>query len=327
MTSPDFLVFGLGPAGCAAAIFAAQAGASVMLAGFPVEGLKFGEHLPSEANPLLDELGVQPSAVSCAGVVNWWNGVESSQDALFHPLGEGRFVGRPAFEERLLAQARDLGVAVWEGFRLARREGSMVTLQGPETVALRPGTILDATGRPAAIARQLGAVRKRWDRLTALGLRVPSNHPDQRLLVEPTPEGWWYTCPLPGDERSFVFLTDADLPQFEKARTPHGWRELMGPRMSSIFGDSQTWAPAVATADSANLNPSKGEGWIAIGDAAISFDPLASRGLHHALASAREAVLGIDSRTGGFEKYLTQKRRYYGLERRFEGEVFWERRR
>ena len=101
----------------------------------------------------------------------------------------------------------------------------------------------------------------------------------------------------------------------------------MGPRMSSIFGDSQTWAPAVATADSANLNPSKGEGWIAIGDAAISFDPLASRGLHHALASAREAVLGIDSRTGGFEKYLTQKRRYYGLERRFEGEVFWERRR
>ena len=327
MTSPDFLIFGLGPAGCAAAIFAAKAGASVALAGRPNTGLKFGEHLPSEANPLLDELGVRPAAVNCAGVVNWWNGVESSQDGLFHPLGEGRFVGRPAFEKTLLAHARDLGVQVWEGFRLERKEGSTTTLQGSRTVAMRPQTIIDATGRAAAVARQFGARRKRWDRLSAIGLRTASDHPDQWLLVEPVAEGWWYTCPLPGGQRSFVFLTDADLPQFELARTTQGWMELMGPRISRLFDNGAADLLSVAPADSAWTTPSKGEGWVAIGDAAISFDPLASRGLHHALAGAREAVFGLDSGAGRFEKYLKQKSRYYGLERRFQGEEFWERRR
>ena len=106
MTSPDFLVLGLGPAGCAAAVFAAQAGASVVLAGLAPKGLRFGEYLPPEANPLLRELQVTPSALSCSGVRSWWNGAESVQESLFHPLGEARFVNRPDFEVALLHLAR-----------------------------------------------------------------------------------------------------------------------------------------------------------------------------------------------------------------------------
>ncbi|MCA9778358.1 MAG: hypothetical protein KC800_16640, partial [Candidatus Eremiobacteraeota bacterium] len=234
MTSPDFLVLGLGPAGCAAAVFAAQAGASVVLAGLAPKGLRFGEYLPPEANPLLRELQVTPSALSCSGVRSWWNGAESVQESLFHPLGEARFVNRPDFEVALLHKARELGVRILEGAHLQERSGKRVALSGGE--AFTPRTLIDATGRPAAVARQFGVGRQRVDRLTAVGARIASSHPDRSLLIEAVGAGWWYTCPLPGGKRSVVFLTDSDLPQFDKARTAGGWREFMGPRIEEIVG-------------------------------------------------------------------------------------------
>lgn len=94
-----------------------------------------------------------------------------------------------------------------------------------------------------------------------------------------------------------------------------------------MFDNGAAGSLSVAPADSGWTTPSAGEGWVAIGDAAMSFDPLASRGLHHALVGAREAVFGLDSGAGSFEKYLQEKSRYYGSERRFQGEEFWQRRR
>jgi hypothetical protein len=50
-------------------------------------------------------------------------------------------------------------------------------------------------------------------------------------------------------------------------------------------------APVVRPADSTILERCFGPGWIAIGDAAVSYDPLASRGLVGALSSGLEPPL------------------------------------
>ena len=124
-----------------------------------------------------------------------------------------------------------------------------------------------------------------------------------------------------------MFLTDSDLPQFKQAREPEGWLGLMGPRIQEVVGvPSLPQTLVIAPADSAYLAPSSGHGWAAVGDAAMSFDPLASRGLHHAMASAWRAVRGENSQSNSFDKYLEQKRQCYLLEHRFVGEEFWARR-
>jgi hypothetical protein len=84
-----------------------------------------------------------------------------------------------------------------------------------------------------------------------------------------------------------------------------------------------------------------GPGWIAAGDAACSFDPLASMGIGHAIASGIHAArVAHDSLTAdgallaqyarGVDRngsqYLDTRERYYSLEPRFAGRPFWARR-
>jgi 2-polyprenyl-6-methoxyphenol hydroxylase-like FAD-dependent oxidoreductase len=85
-----------------------------------------------------------------------------------------------------------------------------------------------------------------------------------------------------------------------------------------------------------------GEGWLAIGDAALAFDPLSSQGLLFALHSALAAAnVLIDSASVGkftsatyskwvqtvFEDYIRHYEGYYKLENRWPDSPFWRRRR
>jgi flavin-dependent dehydrogenase len=90
--------------------------------------------------------------------------------------------------------------------------------------------------------------------------------------------------------------------------------------------------------------------WIAIGDSAVSFDPLSSQGMLTALYSAKfgaEALFfqylnGKKAQNkevtvqpleifqhyieNTFRKYITEKRFFYNKEQRWNNEVFWKRR-
>ena len=78
-----------------------------------------------------------------------------------------------------------------------------------------------------------------------------------------------------------------------------------------------------------------GSGWSAVGDAAISFDPLSGYGLTNALSSAialADAVAG-DSMAAysaalerRFSAYLEQRAEFYALEPRWRERPFWARR-
>jgi hypothetical protein len=59
----------------------------------------------------------------------------------------------------------------------------------------------------------------------------------------------------------------------------------IGPMLRET-GFSPETALSVTAANSARLAETAGDGWIAIGDAALSFDPIASRGLFNALYTA-----------------------------------------
>src|SRR5207244_3275274 len=84
-----------------------------------------------------------------------------------------------------------------------------------------------------------------------------------------------------------------------------------------------------------------GEGWLAVGDAACSFDPLSSLGLCNALESGRLAALAIDRAMRGdssalssygatlkirFDEFERLRLAYYAVERRWPASQFWARR-
>src|SRR5436190_24249591 len=84
-----------------------------------------------------------------------------------------------------------------------------------------------------------------------------------------------------------------------------------------------------------------GEGWVAVGDAAQSYDPLSSQGLRYALESGIRAAFAVDAALDGDHRHLERyqmllelqrtryerlHRQFYGLVRRWPASPFWRRR-
>jgi flavin-dependent dehydrogenase len=98
----------------------------------------------------------------------------------------------------------------------------------------------------------------------------------------------------------------------------------------------------IADASVAHLDRPAGAGWIATGDAAVSFDPLSSQGIVTALLMGREAGFALAAMLGEgdpellvrygaeyarlLEDHLRLRAAYYGQERRWPDAPFWARR-
>lgn len=305
-------IVGSGPAGCAAAIALRRAGADVVLVGDGRDGV--GEQLHPAARPLLARLGLErlTGQLDCVGVRAAWHSSElRDQHFLSHPLGNGWLLDRGRFGETLRRAAVEAGAVLREPVRLLGLRRADANDRSRLTAAPlgRPGGgwhlrlsdgeeecdwLVDATGRSGAAARLLGVKRRRFDRQAALvGWLATdrSDDADATLTVETTASGWWYGCRLPGRRRVAGWVTSS-------RPDPWAWEtELRASRHLGrlVEGYRRESALVVRAADSSLLERCFGERWIAIGDAAASYDPLASRGLVGALESGLEAASLVGS--------------------------------
>jgi hypothetical protein len=165
-------------------------------------------------------------------------------------------------------------------------------------------------------------------------------------VVEAVEAGWWYTAPVPDNGRVLAFLTDADLPE---ARIAHAAGHLIertaaAREIHSILAEGEfvPLACGFTAAHSAVLEPCGGPRWLAAGDAGMSFDPLSSQGLFHALFSGLAAAEAVHSYLAGDDKILHRYRQLmrsiehayrlgldfcYASETRWPSAPFWRRRR
>jgi flavin-dependent dehydrogenase len=91
--------------------------------------------------------------------------------------------------------------------------------------------------------------------------------------------------------------------------------------------------PLVVAAGTAHLEPPCGDGWLAAGDAAASFDPLSSQGILTAVLMGSEAARCVDDPSAFAARYRaivthheTEQRAIYQREERWPTAPFWTRR-
>lgn len=177
---------GPGPAGCAASITLARAGARViMFDRLTKHDARRGETLAPEACMPLHQLGVwerfcAEAHLSSPGLVSvWGDPVPHHNDFAFNPYGGGWQLDRARFDRGLADAAADAGVVIRLGARVIPRrkarggwrfDGSTRA----ETFSVRSNFAVDATGRAARLVRSLGHRRRIHDRLVGIVATIES---------------------------------------------------------------------------------------------------------------------------------------------------------
>lgn len=343
----DVIVIGGGPAGSAAALVLARKGLRVALLDHRVAAFKPGEGVAPGVKVLLRELELYDRFAADGHLPSYGNlsawGCEelTATDFLRNPHGLGFHVDRPRFDAALRDAAAEAGVAVPDDARVASSGAGAVSLADGTSMEAR--FFIDATGRSSWLARRSGATRIDDDALVAcIALFDDAAGDESATLIESVHDGWWYTAPLPNQQRVAVFHTDAplagqcDLAHFlhRMDQTRHVRERLDGARPAGGF-------PLFHRAGSARLDRVYGERWAAAGDAALSFDPLSSQGILTALyagmrlGEATAAHLAGDRGalheyarvlSGIYLAYVRQRHLFYSAERRWPESPFWRRR-
>ena len=155
--------------------------------------------------------------------------------------------------------------------------------------------------------RQLGAKRVRLDSQVALtGMfdlgRDGGAVSDNRLYVESISTGWWYSSPVNQRTMMAVFLSDADFLPRDQSSLKKAWEHAL--QASTLtqerLGRFKTRLNIQATpADTSRLDRAQEEGWLAIGDAAFTIDPLSGLGVFQALEAAPVVAREISNRING----------------------------
>lgn len=360
----DVAIVGAGPAGAALALRLAGQGRRVaLLERSRFDSPRVGETLSPPVQGELRTLGVWESCLALDPLPSWgtrsaWGAdALQSQSHLLSPWGCGWHVDRAALDRRLAQAAAAAGANLAEGVaaREFRHDGRDWQLRaGP--AALRARVLVDASGRSAHVARQLGASRLLLDPLVGIAATWADVEEAQQhhLLVEAVPEGWWYSAPLPqrGGVRSMVtmLMTDADDCARRQLQRAGPWQAALARAHATrrrLAGARAVAAPRVHVAQSQRLRRAAAAGsgpWLAVGDAALSVDPLSGSGVLRALrqaAQAAQAIAEILDRprsaaevTAAYEsaldeecsRYLVERAQQYEMEGRFET-PFWRRRR
>jgi flavin-dependent dehydrogenase len=364
----DVAVLGGGPAGAAAAIALARAGRSVaILERSRYEAPRIGETLAPSARPLLADLGAWEAFLAAGhlpapGVASAWGGEALFETHfIFNAYGRGWHLDRRRFDAMLAQAARQAGAHLCCGVRVGsclpvpdgwRIELDAAAGSGCRRRRLHAKLAIDATGRAATLARRQGAKRINVDRLVGLAGLLTCPAADAGgdceehgwTLVEARADGWWYSARLPQRRWIAVYMTDADLLPRDRGSRRAFWQARLQQtthtraRLRAFQLDA---SPSVVAAGTSRLDRASGDGWVAVGDAAMARDPLSAQGLVHALASGVRAGDALVRHLGGdhaaiaeyaaqaddrFREYSALRGVYYGREQRWPHSAFWRRR-
>lgn len=318
------VVVGGGPAGSAFAITAARCGHDVVLYD---DGRRLrswpGESLPAGGGELAASVfgaAILDGHLRAYGTAAAWGSSELvTHDYMGHWAGNGWILDRARFDELARDLAAESGVTV-----VSERVTSM-----PEGA----DWVVDASGRAGALLSRLGISRiARDDQVAVIGV-VADGGGEHVTTVETVREGWWYTTPLPDGRRVVALVTDSDLVGADRLAT---WMASLAETtyIRPLAGDVSTVDVGAYPSGTAYRERMVGDGWLAVGDAAVCFDPLSSQGLITGIVMAARAATMLGGDLDAWEadyrvvtdEHLAVRDEYLRAETRWPDSPFWARR-
>lgn len=351
----DIAVVGAGPAGSVASLVLSRAGLRVMQFGAANASVdRRGETVASGVGACLFRLGLpvgtHPEAWSrVTGFLSrWGSSRETYKPAFVTPDAPTFCIDRAAFDAGLIDAAAGAGTSVSDD-----RVISLHAVTGGWLLKLASGRVtkarlvIDASGRGARFARSVRANIRVFDRLVAVSfvLKPDEKDIDRCVVVEAGPDGWLYSALEPSGHRIITFFTDADISS-----------EITPGRAAGIFGSVLAGSEIVARyarndrvvqrrrwpAATLALDHAYGAGILAVGDAAMTRDPLSSQGIAAVMEDAEAAASVVALNFGGnlgealrshedrsrqkLAGYLRTRCSYYRSEARWTDRPFWARR-
>ena len=345
------MVAGGGPAGSAAALDLSRRGLSVaLIEQDSYETRRVGETLPPMIRQRLAELGIwerflESGPLQSYGIrTAWETPTPRHQDFVQNPYGCGWHVDRVRFDSILAHAAAEAGAELFLAARVIAcskdADGRWVleVARDPALLNLSGRMLVDATGRKAMLASRLGGKAYVADRLIGAVSFSEKSEIAQWTLIEAVEDGWWYSAPLPGAGMVFAYMTDSDLWMARK------WDELLplAPLTFERAGRRRIPPPSqILSAASVVRSPVIGPAWLAIGDAALAFDPLSGQGVLKSIETATRCCSVITKYFDGdvtalaeyenwvkvtYESYLSTRVQFYSSVTRWPDSPFWKRR-
>lgn len=308
----DVLIVGAGPAACAAGLIVQNAGHTVKIIDRATAQNRpqFGECLPASGLPALRALGLEQRFHSQKHLsmqayrVQWGNDKPYEKNLLTNAAGTGWLLDREKFDQIFIDALEEKNVHIdwqtslsdivydnhadypWKVF--AANTSSTAKEKISQTIHAK--ALVDASGRARAVARRVGANVRKLDSLITFACRVKhanNTTPPQDVIIASDKNGWWYSAPYTKGFSSLNYFTDGDLPLPENSAALLAHAQTLEPFATTL--EHTTVAPSkqrnTTAAYSSTLDHCAGPGWIAVGDAACSYDPLSSYGISSAIGS------------------------------------------
>ena len=366
------VIVGGGPAGCATALslrtisIALELNLQITLCNAPVNsGPAIGETVPPILSQYLREINVEHvlderNHLPCPGSISvWQNDVPGYNDFLFTPVGRGFHLNRNTFNQQLLHTCITHGVHVLSNSRVCNmnkeRSGYRLLINHEKSlVNMHCDFVVDATGYSRTIVNKLNIAQNTLDKVMSLcaffalkGAKAKAAH----TIVCSAENGWWYGTQLPQNKALISFCTDTQEIKSKQMSSPKNWFKHF--RDSEWFHKQciTQFGTEVSLPDNLCIRPCKsdilsnviGPNWLAVGDAASSYDSISSAGITksviHGICAGKSIGMAVCEQSqqplfeyqqrvfDDFRHYVTQHQSQYAAGgARFNYSGFWRRR-
>lgn len=353
----NVIIAGAGPSGLAASLTLSAYGISHCLIDANKSAVhKSGDALPPNSKPLFKQLGILELLDSKKHIPYygnksiWGTNTLHQKEFIENKHGHGYLLDRLHFENQLRQLVKNNQTPFYNGYQIKKVEKKGAKLEvsiqnNSKKLHLQGQYIIDATGRKASICRHLRIRKKELDTQITFSFWHKLTHKISRQIwIEAAENGWWYLAPSTNNKINCMFFTLKELIPKKGEIVPFLKNELnktqqiqkiIQPTEEEFFENKRM------PSGTSYLEKPYGENWLAVGDAAFSYDPISSYGITSALASGYYGAHAIASKLLNEEdafisyhyvlenasrSYLQKLTHQYSMEKRWIHSFYWNNR-
>ncbi|MBL3656272.1 tryptophan 7-halogenase [Fulvivirga sediminis] len=357
MTLQKIAIIGAGPAGCACAIRLAQiTNYQITIITTSEKDFYIGECVPPEIKHSLITLNVFneflndqhiPSFGSCS---YWGSPNPGYNDSILNPHGHGWHLNRKKFNHLLMSTAANKpNINLIDNCTLRK-------ITDPQTLIYKDSDglhhtlsfdfIIDASGAKSIVAKSFGEVQHHDTSLICIGLKFTQKKavlPSHLTQIEAVKNGWWYATSLPHKEALIALFTHSTIVKDLHLNQLHPWQKRLQNTHTEKWLQDHHYSPAskdliMFPAHSFCLSSIYGKNWLAIGDAAMCYDPITSNGIIKAVTEGIRAAEALKNENSchqdikhiskdikaNYDHYRHVRSLYYNIEQRWPNSPFWQ---